>query len=112
MQLEVGMIVYSDERFSGVSKYEVVRVTPKQAIVETRYRNGNVCETRFKREVKENWPFYAIGDSGYSKTAYYLETPELIAKYHRATLERRYAKIKAAELTDSQLENILKEAGK
>jgi len=112
MKLEVGMNIYSESRFSGIRKHTIKRVTPAQAIIEETYSGGGVVESRFKREVQEDWPFYAIGDSGYMKTAHYLETPELIAKYRRATLEKRYAKIKAAELTDSQLENILKEAGK
>jgi len=109
MKLEVGMRIYSNERFgNGLQRFTIKRVTDKQAIVEDNYGSGNTYEIRFDREQRDSYGFYAKGDkTGWGRVVYYLETPELIAQYYRKTLERKYAKIKVENLTNEQIENML-----
>lgn len=112
MKLEIGMNIYSNERLGGgIRRYTVKKVTEKQAVIEEKYGSGEIGEVRFDREQRETFGFYAKGDkTGWNRTVYYSETPELIAQYHREILERKYARIDVKKLTNGQLENIIKEA--
>lgn len=108
MILEVGTVLYAEDRYSGMRKYVVSRVTPKIAFVRVNERS----EIKFDREIKDGTWIRSKGSSpSWDRPVYKLQNAELDQKYMLYTLRRLFRKIDADELGEDQLKNILEIAG-
>jgi len=99
--LEVGDVLYAHSVYrSRLEKHNVIRVTKTQAICDSG------CKFRNK-EPNEFSSFTAIGDSGYGRTYYELETPELILQYKRDRLVAEFDGFNPERYKSEVLEQIL-----
>jgi len=96
------MIIYS-KTWGLISKNQITRVTEKQAIIKINDRS----EIRFDREVGDGSYFHARGSSGYDRTSYSIETPEIKAGYEHQSAVSAFKKINTEKLTQDQLSRIL-----
>jgi hypothetical protein len=98
MQLEVGMVLYCESSFPpSIAKYFIDRVTPKRAYV------GN---TEFDREQKHE-RFGSRGSNSWDSPIWQTENEEIIARYKRYILEKRFQRITIKNLADHQLSRIV-----
>jgi hypothetical protein len=100
MLLEVGMIIYEKGAWlsEGLKKYIISRVTEKQAMAKT-----TNSEIKFVRDIGNKDSICAIGSSGYDRSIYYLETPEIVATYNKETVIRKIKKINLKEVSYDSL---------
>ena len=105
MILEVGTVLYTDDRISGMNRYVVTRVTPKMAFVQI---NDRGFEIKFDRDVRSGKHIRAKGDHDkWNYTFYHVETDELKERYALYVLRKKFRRIDADELTAEKLVRIL-----
>ena len=113
MILEVGTVLYTDDRISGMNRYVVTRVTPKMAFVQINDRGFEIkfdrgFEIKFDRDVRSGKHIRAKGDHNkWNYTFYHVETDELKERYALYVLRKKFRRIDADELTAEKLVRIL-----
>jgi hypothetical protein len=95
--LKVGDVVYGTS-YNDIWKYVIERVTKTQAI------SGNI---KFKIGYGDNW-VSVIGERGYSRTSYYISTPELEEKYVRYKIINKISHFDFGLPTTNELITIIK----
>lgn len=105
--LEVGMKIYTEGL--GLQRYTITRTTPKFAFVKINER----AEMKFKRDVGDGTCFKKFGEatSPWVSSSYSVETPKLKQLFRRQGLENRVNGISTKNLSDDQLERIVKILG-
>lgn len=104
MMLEIGSVLYSQGFGCGFEKFTISRVTEKRAYVKI---NDNY-EFVFDRDTGTHTYAKKIGGGdGLGRATYFLETPELKAKYKLSLMRRKFDSINSSQLTTEQLEQIL-----
>ena len=94
--LEVGDIVF-EKQGTSLRRLKIERVTRTQAII------GSI---KLKREVTNSW-LNEIGGSIWSRTSFYLSTPELESEYQRQKLLNRVSRFDYSHLSNEELTTVL-----
>ena len=95
--LEVGDIIFQQQGTS-LRRLKIERVTKTQAII------GSI---KLKREVANSSWLNEIGGSLWSRTSFYLSTPELESEYQRQKLLNRVSGFDYSRLSNEELTTVL-----
>lgn len=97
--LKVGDQVISERRYNGLGLLTVVRLTPKQIVIQ---ENG--CEVKIKKPFGDH--NYAIGDSGWNRTVYRPLTEQRLIQFKKEQAFRYVSKFDYTNIKDDLLFSI------